>query len=142
MPDEQDKEDKLRKAVALFRFRLVAVAVHMRPGRERMTFSTACGWPRLCGKDGLPALYPKQRNDRGQSPGCLPGGGRLRDRTAGEPEPPGASVSHPQGGLIHARKTQDCSARWTGAPCATCLRSMPHKTSASRFDEPGPGDES
>ena len=96
MPDEQDREDKLRKAVALFRFRLVAVAVHM------------------CGKDGLPsALYPKQRNDRGQSPGCPPGGGRLRDRTAGEPEPPGASASHPQGGPMHARKTQD------GAPRAT-----------------------
>lgn len=90
MPD--DEKDP-RQAVALFRFRLIAAAVHLPPGpqrvaelrqvaarqhtipgsrRRRVALSTLRSWLRRYQQGQLAALYPKRRNDSHQPRGVSP----------------------------------------------------------------------
>ena len=152
-------DEELRKAVALFRYGLIADVLRLPPGsreirhtlrekaqrtytipgtrRTRVAVETMRDWLSLYRTGGFEALYPKTRADRGQSRRLPPEVAELL--VSLNTEQPARSVK------AHHRKPPTSAASTTRLPprpCTGCSRVRACSTNAPVSPSPPTGDDS
>ena len=142
-----DSEEELRKAVALFRYGLIADVLRVPPGsrdirrtlnekaqrtyvipgtrRTRVAVETMRDWLSLYRTGGFEALYPKTRSDRGLPPPTAPRGrraARLTQNRAVRTVGQSPHQSRPRARCRAPARPLD------GAPAALCARGVARRS--------------